>query len=118
MEAQRVNAYLIGKKYHEIVDKLNIVEYQGDCCGYASCKVTAALPEGLDLASLVLKDCVQLNYNPVEEDRQVLNFVFKTTDGNEVILGYELSAGSGSGWSYGAYVQLKHNDVILCEASY
>lgn len=119
MDAVKVNQHLIGKSYKDIVDHLEIVEEQGDCCGYAGANVCTALPADLDTSTLVLKDCVQISY---EEEyasaRTVLNFIFSTPNGDEVVYGYELSAGSGSGWSYGAYVKLMLQGEVLAEESW
>lgn len=117
MNTEKVNQHLIGKSYREIVDNIEIVEDGVDCCGWAGCEITH-MPEGVDLDSLVLKDCVQIDYAEDDFSRTVLNFVFADGNEGEVILGYELSAGSGSGWSYGAYVSLKLGDEELASASW
>ena len=119
MKTERVHQDLIGKSYSDIVSKLKITEDHEDCCGYASCKTTDnVIPEGVDTESLVLKDCVHIQYEiEYESDRSVLNFVF--TDGvGDLILGYELTAGSGSGWRYGAWVTLSYEDRVLAEVSW
>lgn len=118
METNRVNQHLVGSKYEDILPKLSIFEDQGDCCGYASCEEQFTLPLDTDIAKLVLKDCVQIDYNEdYDGSRSVVNFVFTDGEG-EWILGYKLSAGSGSGWGYGAYVQLKLGDEVLAEESW
>lgn len=105
---------LIGKTYKEIVENLVIDEDCGDCCGYASCEVTQDIPQDVDLNSLVLKGCVELtrscNYS---DESTVFNFVFSTPDGDEVVLGYTLDSGSGSGWNYGQYAKLSYKDKEL-----
>ena len=118
METTRVHQDLIGKSYSDIVSKLKIDEDHGDCCGYASCETTDnVIPEGVDTENLVLIDCVHIQYKSEYDSRSVLNFVF--TDGiGDLILGYELSAGSGSGWGYGAYVTLSYEDRELASASW
>lgn len=117
METTRVHQDLIGKSYDEIKSALSIVEDQGGCCGVAGCDVEDVVPHGVDVSKLRLKDCVQIEYDESHGSRVVLNFVF--SDGErEIILGYELSASSGSGWSYGAYVELSLGDRVLASASW
>lgn len=117
METSKVHQDLIGKNYNEIKEALNVVEDQGDCCGYASCDSTSVIPEGVDVDKLSLKDCVSITYDDEYSNRAVLNFVFTDGEG-ELILGYELSAGSGSGWSYGSYVKLCLGERELASASW
>ena len=114
MQVEKVHQHLIGKKYSDVISALEIEEDQGDCCGYASCELPENIPENPD--NLVLVDCVQHSYEEEDFDRVVLNFVFKTEDEKELILGYDLSAGSGSGWCYGAYVNLKLSGEVLAYA--
>lgn len=118
METTRINQHLIGMSYKDIVPKLEIFEDSGDCCGYASCEQVGVIPDHVDIEKLVCKDCVKIEYDESYcGNRSVVNFVFTDGEG-ELILGYELSAGSGSGWSYGAYVQLKLGDEVLAEESW
>lgn len=118
MNTEKVNQHLIGKTYRDIVDNLEEKGDHGDCCGWYSCDITN-LPEGTDLDSLILKDCVQIDYSEDScSSRSVLNFVFADGEMGEVILGYELAAGSGSGWSYGAYVSLHLDGQELIQVSY
>lgn len=117
MKTIKVHQDLIGNSYDEIKEALHIVDDQGDCCGYASCDTTSVIPEGVDVSKLFLKDCVSISYDDEYSDRVVLNFVFTDGDG-ELILGYDLSAGSGSGWSYGSYVKLYLGERELASASW
>ena len=116
METTRVHQDLIGKSYEEIKQALVIVEDGGGCCGWSDYDVTT-IPEGVDVTKLVLKDCVQIDYDEEYSNRVVLNFVFSDGKG-ELVLGYDLSAGSGSGWSYGAYVTLSLGERELATASW
>ena len=106
MKTEQVNQHLVGMSYNDIVPKLEIVQDHGDCCGYSSCEQKEVIPSHVDVDKLVLRDCVRISYGDETMDqfasgsRSVLNFVF--TDGSgDLILGYELSAGSGSGWGSG-----------------
>lgn len=117
MNTEKVNQHLIGKSYREIVDNLRVEEDGGDCCGWAGCNVTE-IPANVDVEALVLRDCVQIDYDDEDFSRVVLNFVFSDGDRGEVILGYELSAGSGSGWSYGAYAAVELGGEVLASASW
>lgn len=117
MLTTKVHQDLIGKTYKEIVEAIKIDEDNGGCCGYAECDEVSIIPDDVNKESLTLKDCVEIEYDDRYEDRKVLNFVF--TDGHgDLILGYELRAGSGSGWNYGAYVALRLEDKDICEASW
>lgn len=119
MQTEKVNQHLIGKSYHDIVDRLEFVEDQGGCCGWASYDVIHALPMDINLDMLTLADCVQIEYEgDFDGDRRVINFLFSDEKGGTVILGYELSAGSGSGWGYGAYVSMKLDGEELAGASW
>jgi hypothetical protein len=121
MNTTEVHQDLIGKPYADIIERLVIESDGGDCCGWADCEQTGVIPEGVDTSTLTLKGCVEITYDEDygrEIDRRVLNFIFTTPNGSEVLLGYELSAGSGSGWSYGAWVTIKLDDKVLAEASW
>ena len=122
MNAEKINQHLVGLTYSDIVDRLVIDEDGGDCCGYAHCEENQPIPVDVDKSNLVLKDCIRLDYKDEESDsdgeRVVLNFVFGDGERGDLILGYELSAGSGSGWAYGAYVRLSHDGKVLAEASW
>lgn len=117
MQTTKVHQDLIGKSYNEIVAAIKIDEDNGGCCGYAQCDEVSAIPSHVSTDALVLKDCVEIEYDERDEDRKVLNFVFTDGEG-ELILGYELRAGSGSGWSYGAWVSLSLEDREICGASW
>ena len=119
METNRVNQHLIGLTYDELIPKLEFINDPGDCCGYSSCEESTAIPEGVNVHELVLKDCVQITYESDRSSgRSVLNFVFTDKEGNEVVLGYELEAGSGSGWSYGAFIIIEHEGKTLAKESW
>jgi hypothetical protein len=68
--------------------------------------------------SAVLRDVVKIDYDEDCSDRVVVNFIFDAGDNKGVILGYELTAGSGSGWNYGAYCVLKCGEEDVAEASW
>lgn len=119
MITTKVHQNLIGMTYHEVIDKLEIIEDQGACCGFAGCDIAGEIPDDLDKDHLTLKDCVRIEYDEDYNKAQVvLNFVFQTKEGNELVLGYHLEAGSGSGWGYGAYVILRREGEELASASW
>ena len=120
MQTTKVHQNLIGKSYREIVERLEITSDQGDCCGFASCDEPDAVPSDVNTSELVLKDCVLIEYDSPynDADRQVLNFIFVNPKGDELLLGYELCAGSGSGWAYGAWVTLSLDGEELATASW
>ena len=118
METQSVMNHLVGKTYKEVVSMLSIEDDYGDCCGYADCEVQDFVEalEGSD--SAVLKDVIRISYESDYSDRVVVNFVFDLGKNKGVILGYDLTAGSGSGWRYGAYCILKYGDEEVAAASW
>jgi hypothetical protein len=117
MESTLVNQHLIGKSYSEIVDHLQFDEDCGGCCGYASIEEISEIPKGIDKNKLTLKNCVEISYGGEYNERVVLNFIFTDGEG-ELILGYELTASSGSGWSYGAYAKIMHENQLLAGVSW
>ena len=117
MESTLVNQHLIGKSYAEIVNHLEFDEDCGGCCGYASIESVSDIPEGIDTGKLILKNCVEICYSGEYNDRVVLNFIFTDGEG-DLILGYELNASSGSGWSYGAYAKIIHENEVLAAVSW
>ena len=119
MQTTKVHQNLIGKSYDETVERLEITSDQGDCCGFASCDELDGVPAGVNTDELVLKDCVLIEYDGEGyDDRKVLNFIFVNPKGDELLLGYELCAGSGSGWCYGAWVSLSLDGEELATASW
>lgn len=117
MKTEQINQHLVGKTYNEIVPHLKFTEDNGDCCGFADYEETSVIPEGVDLNKLTLRDCILIDYGDNYGSRSVVNFVFTDGEG-DLILGYELRAGSGSGWSYGAYVQIRLHGEVLAEESW
>ncbi len=121
METTRVNQHLIGLTYDELIPKLEFIDDPGGGCGYSFCEESTAIPKGVNVHELVLKDCVSITYETdinFGPSRSVLNFVFTDKEGNEVVLGYELEAGSGSGWGYGAFIIIEHEGKTLAKESW
>ena len=109
MKTTQIMQHLIGKTYKEIVDNLRTEEDKGDCCGWNECYVENSLVNLKNKAEAVLVDAVEIDYSDEDSDcstRCVINFIFDLGDKKGLILGYDLQAGSVSGWSYGAYVTL------------
>lgn len=115
MQTEKIMQHLIGKTYEEVILALSTDEDQGDCCGWANLEITDEV-NGNPSAKLV--DVVRIDYEEEEFDRVVVNFIFDVGGNKGVILGYDLSAGSGSGWRYRAYVTLKYGDEEVASASY
>lgn len=122
MKTEAILHNLVGKTYREVVEAISITEDQGDCCGWSGDAVTDLLKdlEGKDAAVLVavMKIEYEEHENPELCDRVVVNFVFDLGDKKGLILGHELSAGSGSGWGYGAYCTLHFNGEEIASASW
>lgn len=120
MNTTEVNQHLIGKSYEEVIGSIVVEEDNGACCGWANCEISGEPAEGIDRSILILKGVVLIERSDNDSDGQVnvLNFVFSSPEGNEVVLGYELSAGSDSGYSYGAFVRLVREGEELASASW
>lgn len=118
MKTEKIMQHLVGKNYQEVVSLLTIEDDQGDCCGYATSEVNDYVKDLESSPSAVLQDVVRIDYEEDGEDRVVVNFIFDAGESKGVILGYELTAGSGSGWSYGAYCVLKCGDEEVAQASW
>lgn len=120
METTEIMQHIYGKSYFEVIDGLTVDEDQGGCCGYSVWDVTdEVLPlSDEDKNSAVLKSVVNINYGEGCGDRQVVNFVFNVPNKGDFVLGYDLRAGSGSGWGYGAYCTLNFNSEEIITASW
>lgn len=121
MKTTPIMQHLIGKTYKEIVDNLRTEEDGGDCCGWSECYVEDSLVDLKDKTEAVLVDVVEIDYSDEDTDcsaRSVINFIFDLGDKKGLILGYDLKAGSGSGWSYGAYVTLYFDKEEVASASW
>jgi len=118
METTKVMQHLIGKSYREIVDNLKIDDDQGGCCGYAEWEIKDEITQKLNPDSAVLKDVVRIDYNDEYQTRSVVNFIFDLGGEQGLILGYDLTAGSGSGYLYGAFCTLSFKDEEIATASY
>lgn len=111
MKTEKIMQHLIGKTYKEVVSAISVDEDPGDCCGWAESSVDDYVRILEDANSAVLFDVVRIEYDDDdEEDRVVVNFIFDLGENKGVILGYELRAGSDSGYSYGATCTLKYGD--------
>jgi hypothetical protein len=120
MKTEKIMQHLVGKTYKEIVQALSIEQDDGDCCGCADVEVIDAVKDLEDADNAVLFDIVKIDYNDDGGDgeRVVANFIFDLGGEKGLILGYDLSAGSGSGWSYGAFCTLKYGDEEVVSASW
>lgn len=122
MKTTLVHQELYGKTYAEVVAGLNTKDNQGDCCGWAYSDVKDELAElsEVEKGAAKLVACVLVEYDDETDtsSRVVCNFLFDTDDKIGLLLGYDLSAGSGSGWSYGAYVSLNFLDQEIARASW
>lgn len=120
MKTEKIMQHLIGKTYKEITQALSIQQDDGDCCGCADVEVSDALKDIKSANKAVLFDVVKIDYNEESGDgeRVVANFIFDLGKKKGLILGYDLSASSGSGWSYGAYCTLKYEDEEVVSASW
>lgn len=120
MKTTQIMQHLIGKTYQEIVDHLRTEEDGGECCGWSECYIEDSLVDLKDKAEAVLVDVVEIDYSDDSDcsDRSVINFIFDLGDKKGLILGYDLQAGSGSGWSYGAYVTLYFDKEEVASANW
>lgn len=106
MEATKIMQHMIGKTYAEVIAALRLESDHGDCCGWAECEVTDHVQAINNSSNAKLQDVVQIDYSDDDSCRVVVNFIFDIGAGEGVILGYDMAAGSGSGWSYGAFCTL------------
>ena len=121
MKTTQIMQHLIGKTYKEIVDHLRTEEDEGDCCGWSECSIEDSLVNLEDKAEAVLVNVVEIDYLAEDYDyseRNVINFIFDLGDQKGLILGYDLKAGSGSGWGYGAYVSLYYDEEEVASATW
>lgn len=120
MKTEMIMQHLIGKTYGEIVKALSIAQDDGDCCGHADVEVIDAVKGLENSGNAVLRHVVKIDYNDegADGERVVANFVFDLGEEKGLILGYDLSASSGSGWSYGAFCTLKYEDEEVVSASW
>lgn len=120
MKTEQVMQHLVGKTYKEVVESLRVESDQGDCCGWSECAVSDMVKEIEGASDARLKHVVRIDY-PEDEDegeRVVVNFIFDIGWGDGAILGYDMSAGSGSGWGYGAWCKLMHGDEEIASVDY
>ena len=121
MKTTQIMQHLIGKTYKEIVELLRTEEDGGDCCGWSECSIEDSLVNLEDKDEAVLVNVVEIDYLAEDydySDRNVINFIFDLGDQKGLILGYDLQAGSGSGWDYGAYVTLYYDKEKVASASW
>ncbi|UJH75025.1 hypothetical protein L0U95_24110 (plasmid) [Burkholderia cenocepacia] len=118
MKTETVLHHLVGKTYKEVVDALSVSQDHGDCCGWSDHVVADCLKDLEEKDAAVLVNVVRIEYDESESDRVALNFIFDLGDKKGLILGHELSAGSGSGWNYGAYCTLRYDGEEIASASW
>ena len=118
MKTEQVMPNLIGKTYKEVVEALSVDSWDGDCCGWSDCEVSDMVKDIEGASEARLKHVVKIDYEEDEGDRVVVNFIFGIGGGDGVILGYDMSAGSGSGWAYGAGCRLMYGDEEVAGACY
>ena len=121
MKTTQIMQHLINKTYKEIVDHLRTEEDGGDCCGWSKCYIEDSLVDLKEKEEAVLVNVIEIDYPPEDFDcsnRTVINFIFDLGNQKGLILGYDLQAGSGSGWSYGAYVTLYYDKEEVASASW
>ena len=118
METTKIMQHLIGKTYAEVTAALRIESDDGYCCGWADCEVTDHVQAIHNSANAKLQDVVQIDYSDDYSSRVVVNFIFDIGGGEGVILGYDMEAGSGSGWTYGASCTLMYGEEEVANASW
>jgi hypothetical protein len=118
MNVTKIMQHLIGKTYKEVVENLRYEEDYGDCCGWSTCSVEDSLESLSDKENAVLIDVVEIIYDGDDFERCVVNFIFDLGSNKGLILGYDMSAGSGSGWAYGAYVSLSYGEEEVASAQW
>lgn len=118
MITTKIMQHLVGKTYKEVIAHLRTEEDGGDCCGWSHCDVDDNLESLEDKNDAVLVDVVEIDYDSNFDSRCVVNFIFDLGEEQGLILGYDMSAGSGSGWTYGAYVTLYYDNEDVASANW
>lgn len=120
MKTEKIMQHLIGKTYQEVLDGLSIKKDDGMCCGCAECDVSDFVKQIQDAKNAKLVDAIKFDYADelFGESRVVVNFIFDVGDNKGVVLGYDLKAGSESGFMYGAVCDLFYKDELVASASY
>jgi hypothetical protein len=123
MEVSKIMQHLIGLRYSEVIPRITSDSDGGDCCGWANVEYTDVpreIADELVEKNPALHDVVLIEYpsGEYDYDRRTVNFIFDLGDERAAVIGFDLSAGSGSGWAYGAYASLKYDGEEIANASY
>ena len=91
------------------VHTLDIVSDNGDCCGYAYFTTNLLYSEG-DLRNPIITN-VEVERTSYDGDASIVTFYGEY----KPLATIESEATSGSGWSYGAYVNIRCNTLDIDE---
>jgi hypothetical protein len=98
----RVGVDFIEVKKDDEVFKLEIISDDGGCCGYAGF-ITNLLYSENDIRNPIITNVSLENKENPYEDVSIITFFGES----KPLATIESEAGSGSGWSYGAFVSLR-----------
>lgn len=119
MNVELVLPHLTGKTYKEVIAAIEIDSDGGDCCGWGEATCTDALADIAERDNATLVQVTKITYDSeLDQERVVMNFLFDIGFRKGLILGYELTASSGSGWSYGAYCSLEYDGKEVARAQW
>lgn len=97
-----VNDDSIEVKLGDKVFKLEIISYDGDCCGYSDFATNLLYSEN-DFRNPIVTNVSLESGGDSYGDSSVITFYGES----KPLATIESSAGSGSGWNYGAFVSLR-----------
>ena len=89
-------------KLSDKVFKLEIISDSGDCCGYADFTTNLLYSEN-NVRNPIITNIELENKDYYDGDSSIITFYGES----KPLATVESEAGSGSGWSYGAFVSLK-----------
>lgn len=98
----KVSEDSIEVKLNDKVYTLEVVSDSGDCCGYADFKTNLLYSEG-DFRNPIITNVEMKEEDSGWDSSSVLTFY----GSSKPLASIESDAGSGSGWSYGAFVALQ-----------
>ena len=106
----KINKDSITVKLNNNTYTLNLDAYNGDCCGYADFELNMRYSENDDRNPIITNIEIE-NKDYYSGDSFVVTFYGE----NKEIATIEGSAGSGSGWTYGACVSITCSELGLDE---
>lgn len=105
-----INDDSIKVKLGEDTFNLEIISYDGDCCGYADFKTNLLYSEN-DRRNPIITNIELEDKDCYDGESSIITFYGES----KPLATIESEAGSGSGWSYGAFVSLTCKELDIDE---